>query len=231
MSASKGSSSFSIIALIGVAIAIAAYFYSNTQVGDEITSSKTSSSSVSRVDQATGISFASTQKFHSTGKTPLSLLGVGTRKKAGIINVYSLGLFASSPLVKAVEKSNDSTNKCDTILESKHPKSIQIVFNMKINPENVAEALSQLDPSVVDSNITDQFSAMVLSGMPSGKLQKNDEMTLEWKGLDRISVTIRGKFVGEMKDKNLAQSVLKLYLGEEGVSVSPSLKKDIGCSI
>ena len=71
------------------------------------------------------------------------------------------------------------------------------------------------------------FHDLVLNGMGDGKMKASEFMTFEWKGEDVIAVTVRGKYVGEMKDVSLAKGVLALYVGQK--SVSPSLRNDLGC--
>jgi hypothetical protein len=67
---------------------------------------------------------------------------------------------------------------------------------------------------------------MLVQGL-QGKMLKGESMTFEWKGLDTISVTARGKKIGTMKHQDLAQGVLSLYVGPQ--SVSPSLLQDLKC--
>ena len=95
---------------------------------------------------------------------------------------------------------------------------------MGIGPEKIAEAISGLKD--VDPTVRQEFHDMLLQGL-GGKMLKGESMTFEWKGLDSISVTARGKKIGTMKNKDLAKGVLSLYVGPK--SVSPSLLQDLNC--
>jgi hypothetical protein len=182
-----------------------------------------SDTSTIRVDSATGIPFPVTRRFHFAPNSPMSLLGVGTRKLT-VLNLYSLGLYMGSNAAKALIKSNN--NKCDAILASTAHKAVTLTFQMGIGPERIAEALSAVK---ADEAIKIKFRTMIVSSM-GGRMLKGESMTLEWKGSqgDILAVSIRNKYVGEIKDKALAGGVLDLYLGPK--SVSPSLRKDLGCA-
>jgi hypothetical protein len=180
-----------------------------------------------QVDETTGLAFAETMNFR-VGKK-LTLQAVGTRKLA-ILNIYSLGMYLSKPIIKSIEASKNKnktkhTNICDTILQSKAPRAVQIQFAMGIGPERIAEAVSQL--SGVAEPVRTKFHDLVLQGIQGGKMKPQEVMTFEWKGTDVIVVTVRGQYVGEMKDRDLAMGVLELYVGSK--SVSPSLRKHLGC--
>ena len=213
--------------LVMLLVACAAYY-----VGFNTGSRNASSSMIgqlhqgtSRTDPNTGIVFPVKENF-PISRPPLSLVGVGTRKKA-VLNIYSLGMYVSAPIEKQLSSAASSSSKktCQTILDSKAHKAVQLTFHMAIGPEKIAEAVSQL--AGVDSAVTKEFHDLVLNGMGGGKMKSGEKMSFEWKGADAISVTIRGSVVGEMKDKALANAVLGLYLGPK--SVSPSLRKDLGC--
>ena len=170
-----------------------------------------------RTDKATGISFAATQDF-ATAKS-MTLIGVGTRKKA-ILNIYSLGVYVAKPLLQEFTQQH-----CQALLSNKKtPRAVQLTFAMGIGPEKIAEAVSGLRN--VDVTIRQEFHDMLVQGL-QGKMLKGESMTFEWKGLDTISVTARGKKIGTMKHQDLAQGVLSLYVGPQ--SVSPSLLQDLKC--
>jgi hypothetical protein len=181
-------------------------------------------SDVGKTDPNTGIVFQHRESF-PVSRPPLLLAGVGTRKKA-VLNIYSLGMYVSAPIQKQIKNLSSPKETCKTISDSKAPKAVKLTFHMSIGPDKIAEAVSQLKG--VDEAITQQFHDLVLEGTGGGKMKSGETMSFEWKGPDVISVTIRGKVVGEMKDKSLAQGVLDLYVGSK--SVSPSLRKDLGCA-
>ena len=176
-----------------------------------------------RIDAATGIEFSEKESFQ-VGKK-FSLLGVGTRKKT-VLNVYSLGLFASPAITKEIAKSEGKSDTCQVLMKSTSPKAVELTMNMGIGPEKIAEAVSGL--AGVDQKVRTKFHDMLIDGLGEGKLKKGESMTFEWKGADTIMVTARGKPIGSMKDKKLAPGVFNLYVGPK--SVSPSLKKDLGCA-
>jgi hypothetical protein len=203
-----------------VVVAVVAYWFGvNSQTG--------SSSGVgTRTDVATGIDFPTTKSFSDAKhkhKPAMSLLGVGTRKKT-ILNIYSLGLFVSSPIERKL-KGVEGARICSTVLESTSPKAVQLTFAMGIGPEKIAEAVSQL--SGVDKDVQKEFHDMIVDGLGGGKMQKGESMIFEWKGSDTISVTARGNPIGTMKNKALANGVFELYMGPK--SVSPTLLNDLGC--
>jgi len=201
--------------LILIAVAVAAYW-----LGIQRGGSSQPAQAGTRNDEATGIAFSEKASFHVA--KDLSLLGVGTRKKA-ILNIYSLGMYVSKPIQKAI--SEKSPDVCQLILDSKAPRAVLLSFAMGIGPEKIAEAVSQL--AGVDDKVRSDFHDLVLNGMGDGKMKKSEVMTFEWKGADAIAVTVRGQYVGEMKDPALARGVLSLYVGSK--SVSPSLRRDLGC--
>lgn len=74
----------------------------------------------------------------SANNFSLLSVGVGTRKKA-ILNIYSLGLFVSSPLEKQILKENPQGNAlCKTIQSSNAQKAIELSFVMNLGPEKVS---------------------------------------------------------------------------------------------
>mmetsp|Transcript_14413 Transcript_14413/g.23817 ORF Transcript_14413/g.23817 Transcript_14413/m.23817 type:complete len:217 (-) Transcript_14413:211-861(-) len=212
----------SILDLLLIVVVAGAAYYMGTQTQQPATV-LLSTDGRTRFDSNTNIAFPMSHVF-PISKPPLSLLAIGTRKKA-ILNVYSLGVYVSASLSKAISNLDDSKKVCNTLLESKHPKAVQLTFSMSIGPEKVAEAVSQLDG--VDKDIVKEFHDLVLNGMGGGKMRSTESMSFEWKGLDVIAVTIRGTVIGEMKDRALAMGVLNLYVGPK--SVSPTLRHDLGC--
>lgn len=214
--------------LILLVVALSAYMLATVgthQMNKASISSSSSSSTDSlndalvlgpRSDKATGIRFAETQDFSTAKK--MTLVGIGTRKKA-ILNIYSLGVYVSKPLLKEFPK-----GRCGAILDSKSPKAVQLTFAMGIGPEKIAEAVSGLKG--VDPAILKEFHDMLVNGL-GGQMRKGESMSFEWKGLDTISVTARGIRLGTMKNKDLARGVLSLYVGPQ--SVAPSLLQDLKC--
>mmetsp|Transcript_3912 Transcript_3912/g.6159 ORF Transcript_3912/g.6159 Transcript_3912/m.6159 type:complete len:225 (-) Transcript_3912:27-701(-) len=217
--------------LLLIVVAVVAYWLGAANHRSAVSSS----SEDVMIDAATGIEFPKQQSFSSKSK-PMSLVGVGTRKKA-IINVYSVGLFVSDAIQKnlGVNNKQQGADICHTIRNSNSAKAVQLIFAMGIGPEKIAEAMTQL-PNTVDPAVTTAFQIMLVQGLGDGKLQKGESMSFEWKngggggggGSDTILVTARGTYIGEMKDKALALGVLDLYLGQK-TSVSPSLLKNLGC--
>ena len=216
--------------LILLVVAMCAYFLATVGTQQRSREDATTGGGVilgPRTDKATGIKFGDAVAFPSTGKKqPLSLLGVGTRKKA-ILNIYSLGVYASKPLAKQWTSGKIAKNghaRCQALSDSKSPKAVQLTFAMGIGPDKIAEAISGL--STVSEKVRTEFHDMIVEGL-GGKMRKGESMSFEWKGSDTISVTARGKPIGSMKNKDLAQGVLSLYVGPK--SVSPSLLHDLNC--
>mmetsp|Transcript_916 Transcript_916/g.2117 ORF Transcript_916/g.2117 Transcript_916/m.2117 type:complete len:223 (-) Transcript_916:87-755(-) len=208
--------------LLAAAVAIAAYWTALSGlgiIGDGRSSGGSTVSDGMRVDSATGFAFPSSHKF-KVGKD-LSLLGVGTRKKA-IINVYSVGFYGGKGVTKAIEDKSgkDASN---AVISSKGPRAALLTFAMGVGAEKMAEALTNIEG--VKQSTKDAFGDMILNGI-GGKLKKGESMTLEWKGSDTVIATARGQVLGEMKDKDLFTGLLKVYLGPK--SVSPSLRANIG---
>ncbi|CAJ1960444.1 unnamed protein product [Cylindrotheca closterium] len=205
-----------------IIVAILAYWFGANSVAPGI-----SQGSGFLTDTATGINFPNSKTF-AVNKGSMSLAGIGTRKKA-FINIYSLGFYVSNPLQKQLTKaaaSSSKTTTCETILESNQPKAVELTFAMGIGPEKIAEAIAQL--ANVKEEIKNEFHTMLLDGMGEGNMKKGESITFEWKGKDTILASARGKPIGEMKDKALAEGVLQLYLNKEK-GVSPSLLQNMGC--
>lgn len=223
-------SDFFILAIV----AVLAYWFGSNSPGVFPPKNNSWDTDQFRVDSATGIQFPVTQRFYFAPHSPMSLLGVGTRKLA-VINMYSLGLYMGSNAAKALiqgirneeedNNNNDNNNKCDAILASTAHKAVTLTFQKSIGPEKIAEALSAVKAAEA---VKTKFRTMIVSSM-GGKMLKGESMTLEWKGSngDILGVSIRNKYVGEVKDKALAWGVMDLYVGPK--SVSPSLRKDLGC--
>lgn len=164
------------------------------------------------MDSRTGVQFPIQASF-SVAKN-LALAGVGTRTKAAVVKVYSVGFYSSK---KAIEGSATPAH----LINAKGPKVAHLVFTMGVGADKVATALSAV--SGVDGKVVQSFNDMLIKGM-SGKMSKGESLTLEFDG-PSITVTIRGKSIGSLKDKALASGLLDLYLGRS--SVSPTLKDDI----
>lgn len=165
-----------------------------------------------KMDLRTGLEFPTKASF-SVGKS-LELVGVGTRTKAGIVKVYSVGFYCSAGAVK-------SSTGPDALKRSKGPKVLQLTFAMGVDEKKVADALSAVIG--VKADVLAAFKDIILMGI-GGKMARGETMTLEFDG-PNLAVTVRGASAGKIKDRALADGVLELYLG--GASVSPTLKEDI----
>lgn len=206
----------SLLFFTGILVAITAFIFGGSGTIKSVAGS--------RVDQPTGFSFPLKQDFQYAGRN-LSLLGLGTRKKA-ILNVYSVALYGSNPVMKAIDTRGNSKTKCDAIIGAKGTKAAHLTMNMALNAEKMAEALSNIEG--VKQATKDKFGDMILTGI-GGKLKKGESMTLEWKHPQTVAVTARGKKIGDIKDGDLYAGLLKTYLGPK--AVSPALTKDIESEI
>lgn len=218
------------VTLLAAAIALLAYGMALFPFihGMTTTSTSVAVEDGTRIDGATGIAFPSTQKFQVDKKrNDMTLLGVGTRKKA-IINVYSVGLYGSPSVVKAITgKGQGSDEVCTAVLEAKGTKAALLTFAMGVGGEKMADAISNIPGP--EQSVKDAFHDMIVAGI-GGKINKGESMTFEWKGSggggEMVEVTVRGTKIGETKDKTFARALLEVYLGPK--SVSPSLKKNMG---
>lgn len=223
---------FAAVLVVALLFGMMNYMSNNSMTRKNV--DETTTTTTVRADTTTGMTFDLTRSFTIAKRSAFSLYGVGTRKKA-ILNIYSLGLYVSPNLKRqlaaASSSSSDdgSANPCQIIMDSTAPKAVQLTFVMGIGPERIAEAVSQL--TNVNESVRDDFYRMIVDGMGKGnKLRKGESMTFEWKNQDTILVTGRdGISLGTMKDKALARGVLNLYVGSK--SVSPSLKKDMKCTM
>ena len=203
--------------LLAAAVAFSAYYMALSGFGSSAGISP--SSEGMRVDQTTGFEFPPSHKFPKVGN--LSILGVGTRKKA-IINVYSVGFYGNKQVAKAIEgKSGAAASKA--VISAKGPRAALLTFAMGVGAEKMAEALTNIEG--VKQSTKDAFGSMIMDGV-GGKLKKGEHFTLEWKGSDTVVASARGKVLGEMKDKDLFVGLLNVYLGSK--TVSPSLRANIG---
>ena len=218
--------------LLVILVAVGAYWMGTQQaISTFLTTTTTDSAgkgttTTTRVDPTTGIAFDEKASFFHVHKN-LQLRGVGTRKKA-ILNIYSMGMYVSPPLAKELDKVDTTTGNasiCKTILDSKAPRAVQLHMNMGIGPEKIAEAVSGIEG--VEEQVRKTFHDMLLEGMGEGKMKSGEVLTFEWKGNEEIFVTVRGSYIGSVKDAALAQGVLALYVGPK--SVSPSLRRNLGC--
>jgi len=206
---------------VAVLVAALAYF-SSFHLSENIPSSGVAEGTKS--DPNTRIPFPTDHKFAIDKKT-MKLLGVGTRKKAGIVNVYSVGFYSSKAALKTMEGLS-GIDGCNSVLRSKSSssKAVMLTFAMGVGAEKIAEALADVNaPDDVKLN----FVKMLVTGI-GGKMLKGESMTIEWKAGTSyiVLLTARGKIIGEIKNELLYNGLLETYLG--GNSVSPSLRQDIG---
>ena len=163
-------------------------------------------------------------KFQSSSRfavaKSLELAGVGTRTKAGIVKVYSVGFYAATSALSSCKGKSS-----DCLKTAKGPKAALLTFTMGVDEEKVATALSGV--SGVKTEIVEGFKALLVQGM-GGKMQKGEQLTLEWDG-PSVTVTVRGKYAGKIKDRALGDGLLDLYLGK--AAVSPTLKEDIRAAL
>ena len=166
-----------------------------------------------RIDPNTKIAFPVKSSFE---EGELVLAGVGSRVKAYIVTVYSVGLYADG-----AELSRGAAAKA--LLNGGGRLGVVLTFYMSVGAKKVADALAAV--SGVDDQVIQDFQAMLVSAM-NGNMNKGESMTLEWTSKrDSIIVTVRGKKISEIKDASLAKGLLDMYLGKQ--AVSPSLLKDI----
>ena len=204
--------------LLAAAVALSTYYYMALSGFGSSTCSVSPSSEGMRVDRTTGFEFPPSYKF-KVGN--LSILGVGTRKKA-VINVYSVGFYGNKAVTKAIEgKSGAAASKA--VISSKGSRAALLTMAMGVGAEKMAEALTNIEG--VKQPTKDAFGSMIMDGV-GGKLKKGEHFTLEWKGSDTVIASARGKVLGEMKDKDLFVGLLNVYLGPK--TVSSSLRANIG---
>ena len=163
------------------------------------------------------------QKFDCC--STLALAGVGVRKKSGVIPIYSVGMYSSA--------SGLSGGSAASLLARSAPKVAQLTFALitGVPAESAAAALRDGVAKVggVDKAVLSEFKALLMSGLGSAKMKKKETMTLEWggDGKSSVAVTVRGKYVGKIKNPSLANALLRLYLDEK-YTVSKALVKNIG---
>eukprot|EP00614_Pseudopedinella_elastica_P004993 CAMPEP_0172593046 /NCGR_PEP_ID=MMETSP1068-20121228/12244_1 /TAXON_ID=35684 /ORGANISM="Pseudopedinella elastica, Strain CCMP716" /LENGTH=210 /DNA_ID=CAMNT_0013390413 /DNA_START=35 /DNA_END=667 /DNA_ORIENTATION=- len=170
-----------------------------------------------RMDPRTAIEFETSASF--SGKS-YDLAGVGTRTKAGVVKVYSVGFYAPK---KALESLKGKGPRELQAIDS--PRVAHLKFAMGVGAEKVATALSAVE-GVGDETMT-AFNDMLIKGM-GGKMNKGESLTLEWDGAT-TTVAVRGMSIGSVKSKELASGLLELYLGKS--SVSPTLKGSIKATL
>jgi hypothetical protein len=213
--------------LVVVTVVICAFFLATagTKGSIYVKTPGTAARTVTTIDPNTGLKFEPTRDFLISRK--MQLLGVGTRKKA-ILNIYSVGVYASKSIVtqwQSEKLPKNGLKRCQTaIVDSRSPRAVQLKFSMGVGAEKIVEAVSGIPG--VSPKTRQEFEEMIIKGI-GGKLLKNEEMAFEWKGLDQITVSVRGKLIGTVKNKTLARGVLSLYVGQK--SVSPSLLQDLHC--
>mmetsp|Transcript_52770 Transcript_52770/g.98062 ORF Transcript_52770/g.98062 Transcript_52770/m.98062 type:complete len:210 (+) Transcript_52770:93-722(+) len=175
-------------------------------------SDQPTSSNGNRIDPRTGIQFPVQASFF-VGKN-LALAGVGTRTKASVVKVYSVGFYSTQKALGTIKGPAD-------LIAYKAPKVAHLHFSMGVGAEKVAAALSAV--SGVKDEVVASFNDMLIKGM-GGKMLKGESLSLDFDG-PKVAVTVRGKPVGSAKDQALSSGLLELYLGKS--SVSPTLKEDI----
>ena len=201
--------------LICVAVAIVSFLLVARGVGE--------ASDGFKIDKATSIQFPVEQKFDCC--STLALAGVGVRKKSGVIPIYSVGMYSSA--------SGLSGGSAASLLARSAPKVAQLTFALitGVPAESAAAALRDGVAKVggVDKAVLSEFKALLMSGLGSAKMKKKETMTLEWggDGKSSVAVTVRGKYVGKIKNPSLANALLRLYLDEK-YTVSKALVKNIG---
>jgi hypothetical protein len=171
-----------------------------------------------RKDTNTKIPFPHKRVFSGVGE--LVLAGVGSRVKAYVVTVYSVGLYAEKSKVAAAGQ--DGKTAAKTLLDGGGRLAVALTFYMGVGAKKVAEALAAV--SGVEKEIIVHFQEMLIQGM-AGSMNKNESMTIEWTGKDSIVVTVRGNKIGDITNAALAKGLLEMYLGKQ--AVSPAMLKDI----
>jgi len=215
--------------LVMIAVGICAYILATAGTKHSIYEKSSPESSTTTtmavLDSNTGISFDRAHDFIISKN--MQLLGLGTRKKA-ILNIYSVAVYGHKSIVKqwnGKDFPKSGELRCQKVLvDTKAPRAVLLKFNMRIGAEKIAEAVSAIPGATAESRL--ELQNMIVDGS-GGKLLKNEEMTFEWKGLDQVTISARGKPIGTIKDKIIASGILGLYVGPK--SVSPSLLSALQC--
>lgn len=96
-------------------------------------------------------------------------------------------------------------------------------FYMSVGPKKVAEALAAV--SGVDQQILSQFQQKLNDAIGEENMAPGQEISLVWKDDGTLVVTVRKHSTFQFKNKELAEGLLRMYVGKE--AVSPSLIQDM----
>mmetsp|Transcript_96620 Transcript_96620/g.275769 ORF Transcript_96620/g.275769 Transcript_96620/m.275769 type:complete len:151 (-) Transcript_96620:469-921(-) len=123
---------------------------------------------------------------------------------------------ASEKVLKEAATKSGGKGVAKEVIKGGGTQAVVLTFAMGIGAGKVAEALSGVGGVAPDVITT--FQKLLLDGM-GGSMKKGESMTLEFgpRG-EVVLVTVRGKKVGEMKDKALHAGLKEMYLGAKPVS-------------
>jgi hypothetical protein len=177
---------------------------------------------VAMSDEATGISFA--DKMNG-----LSLFGVGVRKK-GPIKVYSVGMYGSNSVEKALSTLSKSTEKKKALAElgkgaRESPTSFVLKMNFKVGAEKMATAIADsVTPRHSSASDVGELKDLIFSGVADkGACIKGTVLQFDCR--DGVEVTVDGKSQGSVKSSGLAKAFCDVYLDDK--CVSPPLRESI----
>ena len=173
------------------------------------------------VDPATGIAFSP-----SEGK--LGLMGVGVRvKKLGpvAVKVYSVGFYTDTSAVsKAVNAKAGTESFYGEIAGARAEKALHLKFARGVGTDKVADALASV--AGVPAKALTQFGTLLRDAIGADGIRTGETITLRWPaGSASLSVDVRGKRAGVVKDASLPAGGFTMFLGSG--SVSPALRKSI----
>uniref|UniRef100_A0A7S2CCW4 Chalcone isomerase domain-containing protein n=1 Tax=Florenciella parvula TaxID=236787 RepID=A0A7S2CCW4_9STRA len=199
-----------LLEILGVVVVIVAVYF-----GAGLDQTTSGGHAGMRMDPGTGIEFPLSKSF-DIGGGQLLLAGVGTRAKAAVVKIYGAGYYASEKVLKEAATKSGGKGVAKEVIKGGGTQAVVLTFAMGIGAGKVAEALSGVGGVAPDVITT--FQKLLLDGM-GGSMKKGESMTLEFgpRG-EVVLVTVRGKKVGEMKDKALHAGLKEMYLGAKPVS-------------
>mmetsp|Transcript_10214 Transcript_10214/g.26532 ORF Transcript_10214/g.26532 Transcript_10214/m.26532 type:complete len:231 (-) Transcript_10214:25-717(-) len=176
-------------------------------------------------DPATGIKLPNEIKI--SGKS-LELLGIGVRTKAGVVNVYSAGLYLTADVRKTLKPFAGKTSAqlardpgfFTTVTAHSGPKAVILAFARDVAVAKVADALSAV-PGARQS-VKEELGKCITK---NGDLRKGDQLMFNWAKKDTVLVKSKYETFCTIRDAPLASGLLGMYLGPQ--AVSPKLKASI----
>jgi hypothetical protein len=165
-----------------------------------------------------------------SSKSTLTLSATGKRRKSLFIievDVYKVGVYLSNEkALQLASSGTDWSNHIGRSLENQAGASVGVVlqFIVSVGTEKVVDAIVE---ALTNEQETDEYKAAVAhmkdlltSNIGKEGIKKTDEIEFVFYGTtsDDISVSVKGNWIGGIKQQNLRARLIEIYCGPNSVA-------------